>query len=126
MASMFSVAAGLARVKRKLRAVVAQSKPAVIAELDKQGGILVTDIKARVPVDTGDLRDSVKKRRKGDAILVTEGDAKAIQARWVEFGTQQQDGQPHFFPIYRASRPRIKSAVRKAVRKAVRNAVGKP
>lgn len=42
--------------------------------------------------------------------------------RFLEFGTVKMSAQPHIFPVYRASKKRIRLGLNKAVRNALRKA----
>lgn len=125
-----------ARLLKKLKAIPAAVRAAVRAEMDAQAACLVEQIRPAVPRDHGDLADSLEWRRnlRGDKIgvIITEGgndpsarDGKpGSKARAVEFGRPDMAAQPHFFPIYRANKRRIRAAVIKAARNAIRKEFG--
>lgn len=96
--------------------------------------------KSLVPVDKGELRDSIGwtwgRPPKGAitlgkvaasqiatdlTITIYAGNSDAYYARWVEFGTQKMGAQPYFFPSYRAnkrqSRQRLSRAINQAAKK---------
>lgn len=109
---------------RALRAKVAASvTPAVI-----QAAELIMQTQRRfVPVDDGDLRDSIHweqdlKSQNATRVLIIAGGQPAPHARIIEFGSQRQPAQPFFFPGYRVERRRAKAIIAKAVRAAVRSA----
>lgn len=106
--------------------------------------------KRMVPVDTGDLKDSIKysfggttlgtgyasirnkhnmlgggtAELKGDPDLtayITAGDEKAYYARFVEFGTTKTPAQPFFYPVGRAMRRSNRNRISRAVTKAIKN-----
>lgn len=96
---------------------------------------LAEAIRRRVPVEHGDLRDSVgwargrrgKRATGGDeardlSVTVFEGDDAAFYATFVEHGTADRTAQPHFFPTYRSLKRRLKSRLSRAVGKAIREA----
>lgn len=60
--------------------------------------------------------------RAGDATtIVTNGTGQTFQnARLQEFGVHGRPGQPFFFPTWRASRGRVRSAIVRAFRRALR------
>lgn len=91
----------------------------VKASLNQSADELVAFQKRLVPVDDGDLRDSIQKRD-GKHELSVEVFTEDFKARWQEFGTVKMRAQPFFYPPYRASKRRIKSRTSRAVRKAVR------
>lgn len=113
---------GLDRLKRRLAKLPARMKAEVKAALDKSADELVAFQQRQVPVDDGDLRDSIRKQdgRHELEVIVSAGDEKAFYAAMVEFGTSKTVAQPYFFGPYRALRRRIKSRTSRAVRKAVR------
>ncbi|MHC3940223.1 hypothetical protein ACI0FR_01533 [Paenochrobactrum sp. BZR 201-1] len=92
-----------------------------------------------VPVDKGDLRNSIGwtwgKAPKGAmtlgkvaeaslagdlTITIYAGNSEAFYARWIEFGTQKMPKQAYFFPSYRANRKRALSRVRRSITKAAK------
>lgn len=109
---------------RALRDRVAASvTPAVI----KAAELIITTQKRYVPVDDGDLRDSIhweKAEDSGNAtkLLIIAGGQPAPHGRIIEFGSRRQPAQPFFFPGYRVERRRAKAIIAKAVRAAVRSA----
>lgn len=116
---------GIERLKKRWARIPAHMKAQVAIALDKSVGELVEFQKRLVPVDQGDLRDSIKSRmgRHELAREVVAGNERAFYAAMVEFGTVNTPAQPFFFPPYRSLRKRIKARVRAAVRKAVRSNV---
>lgn len=113
---------GLERLKKRLGALPAKMKAEVRASLEKSADELVAMQKRLVPVDQGDLRDSIRKEPGAHelSVEVKAGDRKAFYAAFQEFGTADQPAQPFFFPAYRALRRRIRNRTSRAVRKAVR------
>ena len=113
---------GLERLKRRLARLPGKIRTEVRASLEKSADELIAFQQSLVPVDQGDLRDSIKKRDGAHelSIEVAAGDDNAFYARFVEFGTVNTRAQPFFYPPYRALRNRIKSRTTRAVRKAVR------
>jgi HK97 gp10 family phage protein len=111
---------GLDRLKAKLAAMPEVAKQEIMSALDKGADELVAMQKRLVPVDDGDLRDSIEKTegRHELAITVQAGGPEAIHARWVEFGTSKTSAKPFFYPSYRAIRRRIRSRVTRATKKA--------
>lgn len=92
-----------------------------------------------VPVDKGDLRDSIgwtwgkapkgaltlgkvaESSLAGDlTITIYAGNSEAFYARFVEFGTQKMPAQPYFYPAYRATKKRAKGRVRRSITKAAK------
>lgn len=129
---------GRARLEKKLRALPDAAKTRIRAEMEKVAEEIVSMAKSLVPVDTGDLRDSIGwtwgRAPKGSMVLATAeaqlgsdlsltifaGNSEAYYARWIEFGTVKLPAQPYFFVSYRANAKRAKSQIRKAVRDSAR------
>ena len=107
----------------------------------------VADMQRRLaPVDSGDLKDSIKVVRPGDnwkpdnpnvrgvtigatakgsvSAAVVAGDAKAWYARLVEHGTRRSRAAPYFFPAWRALKRRVTGRVSRAFRAAVKEVGG--
>ena len=62
---------------------------------------IVEDAKQRVPVDTGELRDSIDARSEGIGYIV---EATAGHAGFVEYGTRRMAAQPYLTPAAEAQR----------------------
>lgn len=60
----------------------------------------------------------------GIAAIVAAGNAKAFYARWQEFGTVNQPGQPFFYVSYRALRRSSQARMATATRTAARQILG--
>lgn len=127
----------VAALNRKLARLPRVAKEEIRKALAKSADEIVAFARSLVPVDDGDLRDSIgwtwkePPRRSvllglakaGDlTVTIFAGDDKAFYARWVEFGTK--DGKPgatpFFYPAYRALRKRARSRVSRATTKAAR------
>lgn len=95
---------GLASLNKKLAALPKAAETAIKAAMSQGADEIVALMKSLVPVDTGDLKDSIGwtwgKAPKGALslgavtsvdgkliITIYAGDARAYYARWVEFGT---------------------------------------
>jgi HK97 gp10 family phage protein len=114
------------RLRAKARAlqtrVATSIQPAVI-----QAAELINATQRRfVPVDEGDLRDSIHweqdlKSANATRLLIVAGGEPAPYARIIEFGSLRQPAQPFFFPGYRVERKRAKAIIAKAIRAAVKS-----
>lgn len=131
------------RLTRRLQAIPVAVKEAVIPALIQSGNELANRMKALVPVETGDLRDSITVTPPGgttppfsqpggsrvaaeNQVLVTAGDEDVRYPALVEYGHRTPDGgsvpaHPYFWPAFRLSRKRIANRTTRAVRKAVRD-----
>lgn len=109
---------------RALRAKVGTSiRPAVVQAAE----LIIATQKRLVPVDDGDLRDSIHweqdaKSANAARLSIVAGGKPAPHARIIEFGSTRQPAQPFFFPGYRVERRRARALISKAVRAAVRSA----
>lgn len=134
---------GIDKLKAKANRLPAQARAHIAEALEKAANIIVTDMKRGVPVDDGDLRDSIKWDKvpdtDGTAIQITAGDGDAYYASFVEFGTKggsrkrkdasgsvttyQHPGtraQPFFFPAVRMNRTRTRRLISAGYRKAAK------
>lgn len=115
------------------------AKDEIKKALETSADEIVSMAQRLVPVDKGDLRDSVGwtwgKAPKGAmtlgkvaeaslagdlTITIYAGNSEAFYSRFVEFGTQKMPAQPYFYPAYRASKKRAKSRVRRSITKAAK------
>lgn len=141
---------GLAKLKKKLDRLPVLAKAQIRAAMEKSADEIVAMMKNLVPVDSGDLRDSIGwtwgKAPKGSlaiaqakdpgglTLTIYAGDKDAYYARFVEFGTVAHanggkfagtrnpgaKAQPFFYPAYRANRKRAKSRITRAINKAAK------
>lgn len=125
----------LAKLRRFPEAARVKVREAMAAQADEIIGMM----RRLVPVDEGDLRDSIGWRwgmrapkgsisvgtldvtGRGDmTITIYAGNAKAYYARWQEFGTVKMAANPFFYPAWRASRKAVRRRVQAAMRRAAR------
>lgn len=130
---------GVAKLRRKLEALVAVGRDEIKRAMETSADEIVALAKNLVPVDKGDLKDSIgwtwgkapkgamtlgtvqsNEVDSGFTITIFAGNSDAYYSRWVEFGTQKMAAQPYFYPSYRALRRRSKSRVTRAVTKAIK------
>lgn len=145
---------GLDKLKARLRAMPEETKRQVSAAIEKSAAELAGQAKRFVPVEEGDLRDSIEWHWTGQGDDSGQGDASVSRqatkgaerlaatvtaggtaagghAGWVEFGTAASEGhaatpaQPFFFPAYRLLRKRIRSRIARALGKAIKAGAGK-
>ncbi|MEH6721294.1 MAG: HK97-gp10 family putative phage morphogenesis protein [Aurantimonas endophytica] len=127
--------------KKKLAALPAETRSEVRKALEKGAEEIVDLMKRSVPIDEGDLRDSIgwtfgddvpegavvvaKSGREavsaaGLAVTIYAGSRAAYYARFVEFGTQKMGARPFFFPSFRLGRKRVVNRVNRATRAAAK------
>ena len=123
----------LRRLNKRFAAVSQAVRDAVRPALEKSADQLVAAARHLVPEDQGDLKDSIRKEA-GEhelQVAVKAGDGDAFYARWVEFGTSEQEAlvafaseqeaQPFFFPAYRLNKKPIEARIKRAVTKAIKD-----
>jgi HK97 gp10 family phage protein len=116
-----------ARLQTKVRALRAKVAASVTPAVIEAAKLIIGTQKRYVPVDDGDLRDSIHweqdaKSENAARVLIIAGGEPAPHGRIIEFGSTRQAAQPFFFPGYRVERKRAKAIIAKAVRAAVRSA----
>lgn len=125
---------GVAELNKAVAAMPKRVENAARKAMEKGADELVAMMKRLVPVDSGDLRNSIAwkwgEAPKGATVLAestpTERGLKItvyatdFKARWLEFGTVKMRAQPYFFPSWRTLRKRIKSRIVREQKKAVK------
>jgi HK97 gp10 family phage protein len=129
---------GVAKLTKKLTVTLPKRvEDATRKAMEKGAQELVEMMKRLVPVDSGDLRDSIgwtwgnapqgaaviaqsAPDDKGIRLTVYAGNRQAYYARFQEFGTTKMPANPFFFPSWRALRRRIASRITREMRKAVK------
>lgn len=70
--------------------------------------------RSRVPVDSGDLKASIRVDKRGDGeYAIVAGDGDAYYARLVEQGTVKRPATPYLQPAVEAERDNLDNAVRR-------------
>jgi HK97 gp10 family phage protein len=115
------------RLRAKARALRAKVAGSVTPAVQQAAELIMQTQRRYVPVDDGDLRDSIHqepdlKSENATRVLIIAGGKPAPHARIIEFGSRRQPAQPFFFPGYRVERKRAKAIISKAVRAAVKSA----
>ena len=145
----------MAELSQRLRARLAKipdiAREAAAAAMEECAAEIVAEMKLLVPVDSGDLRDSIgwtwgdipagsfmideirSGKNAGDQyatlrIKIYAGNKDAFYARFIEFGTKTGvKAQPFFFAAYKKwggkakFRARIRAAIRKRIKEAFNN-----
>lgn len=137
---------GLARFQRRMRAVPEAARRAVVPALEKSADEIAAVMRATVPVDDGDLKESIKVTgpglstppysQPGGSMVVPEltaaitaGNADVRYAHLVEYGHGNGFGgstvppHPFFWPSFRLTRKRALNRIKRAVGKAIREAI---
>jgi HK97 gp10 family phage protein len=126
---------GIEQMRRRLvtelpKRVRLALEAAMIASADR----IVAGARLRVPVDEGEVRDSIRHhgvkegKRGGLYIAVTAGDTSTLSdekgkryqvARLLEFGTVKMAAQPYMLPSYHANRASARRRMRRAITDAI-------
>ncbi|MBD9569037.1 HK97-gp10 family putative phage morphogenesis protein [Ensifer sp. ENS08] len=128
------MAKGVKELEKKLLAMPKRVEIAARKAMEKGADELVQMMRRLVPVDQGDLRESIawtwgEAPKESVVLAESEPDARGLKitvyatdykARWIEFGTIKMRAQPFFFPSYRTLRKRIQSRIKREVKKAIR------
>ena len=78
------------------------------------GSFLVTDVKLRVPVDTGNLKGSITMEQEN---LVVAVGTNVEYAPHVEFGTEKMDAQPYLKPALEENKDQLQKGFVRLMRK---------
>ncbi len=143
---------GITRLRNRLSAIPGEVKRAVSPALIKQAREMAATMKAFVPVDSGDLRDSIAvtgpnqstpafSQPGGQTVVpelsaaVTAGDHDVRYAHLVEYGHKASGfnaggadvpAQPFFWPAVRLHNKKARRAIKGAIGRAVKKSWGKP
>jgi HK97 gp10 family phage protein len=119
---------GLAKTLAAMERVKIAAKEAAMQRLIRGAHDVVAVQRQLVPVDEGDLRDSITVTLPGQStpphsqpggsrvageneVLVTAGNTDVRYPHHVEHGTVKMEASPYFFPGYRLNADKIKRAV---------------
>lgn len=127
---------GLDRLKRKLRRFPEAAREDIAKAMEQGAEEIVQLAKSLVPVDTGELRDSIgwtwgaapagsmtlgEVKGSGNLrITIFAGNSEAFYARWQEFGTRNMPANPFFFVSYRALRRRVRGRITRSITKSAK------
>lgn len=99
----------MARVtlKSRLPEIAAELRPRVSAAVKETAEVVAAEARARVPVDSGDLKDSITVTRKeaaGYSVNAEAQDDNGLYYGWFqEFGTRYDPPQPFLIPALEAN-----------------------
>lgn len=124
----------LPALSKKLRRMPAEIAQPIKDEVMHLAEAIAADAKARVAVDTGLVRDTIKARKVGPGfaakigIMGVRDRKKAYYAMFVEFGTKKMPARPFMTPAFEANKAegieRIGAAVDKALAKVAQGGGG--
>lgn len=80
---------------------------------------IVKKARAKVPIDTGHLRDSIRyepldNEHRAHVVVDTRDEKHPSYAAYLEYGTRHQGAQPFLIPAAEAERERFRRRIRKA------------
>lgn len=126
---------GLETFKKKMKELPKAAEAEIRLAMEKSADEIVAMMKSLVPVDDGDLRDSigwtwgdkpkysqafVKTTQGGMTLTIFAGNSKVRYAHIVEFGAQHMAASPFFFSSFRFLQKRAKSRIKRAINKAAK------
>lgn len=128
---------GIGHLQRRLAAIPKAMKEATQPALLKSAEEMKRSMETLVPVESGDLKDSIHITLGGqttppysqpggsstvpdNAVAITVGDKDVRYAHLVEYGTTKTHAQPFFWPAVRLNKKKTTTRIKRAVGKAVR------
>lgn len=129
---------GLSRFQQRMNAIPKAVRQAVVPAVVKGADELADAMKTLAPVDTGALRNSIvvtgpnqqtppysqpggSYTTKETEAVVTVGNSDVRYPHLVEYGTNEAQAQPYFWPAVRTRGKRARDRIKRAVRKAIKN-----
>ena len=136
---------GVERLLKKLDKLGGNSEEVLYKTLQKQGELVKSEAKTLCPVDTGDLRKSIRKstkRYKGK--IVARVYTNSDHAAYVEFGTGKRgeasntnsnvevtykqdwsgmEAQPYLYPALKNNEDRVMKNIKENLKEAIREVV---
>jgi HK97 gp10 family phage protein len=129
---------GLSRFQQRMNAIPKAVRQAVVPAVVKGADELADAMKTLAPVDTGALRNSIvvtgpnqqtppysqpggSYTTKETEAVVTVGNSDVRYPHLVEYGTQNAQAQPYFWPAVRTRGKRARDRIKRTMRKAIKN-----
>lgn len=92
--------------------IAAEMRPRISAALRMGAEEIASGARLRVPVNTGNLRDSIEVKRGGAGQWkVAAGDQRTFYAAMVEFGTAHAPAHPYMIPAAEAGKDHVEELV---------------
>jgi HK97 gp10 family phage protein len=101
--------------KNEFPRIIRQLSPRVEAALRTGAETIERGAKARVAVDSGDLRNAIHTEKDPEGYRVVAGDSKIFYGHLVEYGTSRTPAKPFLIPAMEQGRAVVVAAVAKAV-----------
>lgn len=103
-------------LKSRLPKIAAEMEGRLTAALRAGAELVEAEAKARVPVASGDLRNSIHVEQDGDDIRVIAGDDSVFYGHLVEFGTSHTPARPYLIPALESRRGEIEQIASRALK----------
>lgn len=129
-----ATALGLAETLANMVLAAAEAQTAATGALEEAATQMVSEMQARVPVDLGHLRGSIRRHaaRDGQGIVIIAGGTSETlkpsaggftfdEALGVEYGTTKMPAQPFFFPVVEAHRSELEGRIRAATEDEIKD-----
>lgn len=130
---------GLASTLEAFERARKAAREAVMPALIKSANEIADGQRAMVPVDSGELKESITVTPPGQStppysqpggsrvaseaeVIVTAGNEAVRYPHLVEFGTAHSEAHPYFWPVYWLLQKRIQARTNRTVKKAIREA----
>jgi HK97 gp10 family phage protein len=112
---------GMDELVGKLNKMNQMAAVRVEEQVTKSGGKIRKSGKARVAVDSGELKKAIRMKRSKDRLSATIGPQGkgAWKAHFIEFGTVESSAQPFMTPAYEENKNDYIDGMKKALNKAV-------
>ncbi len=129
---------GMASLERRMAAIPKALRANVRYAMEDQADKVTEDMWQLAPYRSGVLSSSIgwtwgdapagsmsigkvgKKEYGTMRITIHAGGGDAFYARFHEFGTKDMPAHPFFYPVWRARRKRVKSAIARAINKTIK------
>ena len=124
---------GVAETIAGLTLAAVEIKTAAVSELTATAETMVGEMQSLVPVESGNLRQSIRQHpsRDGQGVVIIAGGTPATmkadatgftfdEALGVEFGTTKMPAEPFFFPVVNAHRDELEGRVKAATDDAIK------
>lgn len=101
------------KVDSKIPHLTAQARQRAESFVAKAAADIEAQAKARAPVDTGLLKNSINERQEGDLRHVVE--SPVHYSVYQEFGTRKMPAQPYMVPAVEIVKPSFERAMRSLI-----------
>lgn len=110
--------AGSSKLKNQLKQLPEDLRAGLKLAVKASAAAIKADAKKRAPVESGNLKKSIRYRVDPDGLGATVR-VDEFYGRFVEYGTTSQDPQPFMTPAAEAERTRFPGRISDDVRKAI-------